>query len=96
MIGIEIHLPAIVDGIGAQRMFKLDAIGVVVQAGSALQDGRDDGGPLGHAGHGIHFVERFGFLAAKFFADVAADEGNLAGAAHEQDAVDVLGAQTAQ
>ena len=77
-------------------MFELDAVSLIVEPRGALQNGRDDGRPLGDAGHRIDLVERLRFLAAQLFADEAADERNLAGAADEQDPVDVLGPHAAQ
>ncbi len=61
------------------------------EAGRSLENGRDDGRPLGHAGHRIDAVERLRLLAGEFLGDITADQRYLAGAADEQDAVDVLG-----
>ena len=86
---IEVDLPPLVDRIGAQRMLELDAEGVIVEPGRSLENRRYDGGSLGDAGHRIDAVERLRLLAAELVGDVLANQRDLAGAADEQDLVDV-------
>src|SRR6266446_2405847 len=71
-------------------MLELDRVGMIVEARRALQDRRNNGGPLRDAGHRIDLLERLRLLTAELFGDVSADERNLAGAAYEQNLVDVL------
>ena len=70
---IEIDLALLVDRIGAQRMFELDGVSMIVEPGSALEDRGDNRRPLSDAGHRIDLFERLRFLAGELFGDEAAN-----------------------